>query len=89
MNLKKGFITHTVGDEQMMVAAGPAAKLFHGMVQSNGTAAFIVDCLKKPTTEEKIVDAVLGHYAGVDRETVVGDVREILDKLRSIHALDE
>lgn len=51
MTLKKGFITHTLGDEQMMVAAGPAARLFHGMVQSNETAAFIVDCLKHPTTE--------------------------------------
>lgn len=89
MNLKKGFITHKLGNEQMMVAAGPAAKLFHGMVQSNETAAFIVDCLKKPTTEDEIVDAVLRHYAGVDRETVVSDVREILAKLRSIHALDE
>lgn len=89
MRLAKGFITHTIGDEQMMVAAGPAAKLFHGMVQSNSTAAFIVDCLKKPTTEEEIVDAVLRHYAGVDRPTVVADVREILTKLRSIHALDE
>lgn len=89
MRLTKGFITHKLGNEQMMVAAGPAAELFHGMVQSNETAAFIVDCLKKPTTEEKIVDAVLRHYAGVDRETVVSDVREILAKLRGIHALDE
>lgn len=89
MRLTKGFITHTVGDEQMMVAAGPAAKLFHGMVQSNSTAAFIVDCLKQPTTEDEIVDAVLCHYAGVDRPTAVEDVREILTKLRSIHALDE
>jgi methyltransferase-like protein len=89
MKLYDGFITHTIGDEQMMVAAGSAAKYFHGMVQSNSTAAFIVDCLKQPTTEEKIVDAVLDHYSGVDRVAVVGDVREILDKLRSIHALDE
>lgn len=89
MKLKKGFITHTIGDEQMMVAAGPAAKLFHGMVQSNATAAFIVDCLKKPTTEEAIVDGILEEYEGVDRQTVVQDVREILTKLRSIHALEE
>lgn len=89
MKLTKGFITHTLGDEQMMVAAGPAARLFHGMVQSNETAAFIVDFLKNPTTEDAIVDAVLCEYAGVDRQTVVEDVREILAKLRSIHALDE
>lgn len=35
------------------------------------------------------MDAVLCEYAGVDRQTVVEDVREILAKLRSIHALDE
>lgn len=89
MKLAKGFITHTIGDEQMMVAAGPASKLFHGMVQSNSTAAFIVDCLKKPTSEEAIVDAIMSHYAGVDRQTATEDVREILAQLRSIHALDE
>lgn len=89
MKLAKGFITHTIGDEQMMVAAGPAAKRFHGMVQSNETAAFIVDCLKKPTSEEEIVDAILLRYDGVDRQTATEDLREILAKLRSIHALDE
>lgn len=89
MRLRKGFITHTVGDEQMMVAAGPASKVFHGMVQSNSTAAFIVDCLKKPTSEDGIVDAVMSHYTGIDRQTVVEDVRGILAQLRSIHALDE
>lgn len=89
MKLAKGFITHVVGDEQMMVAAGPAAKHFHGIVQSNSTAAFIVDCLKKPITEEAIVDAVMQHYAGADRSTVRADVDEILTKLRSIHALEE
>ena len=50
MKLKTGFITHQVGKEQMMVAAGPAAKVFHGLVRSNETAAFIVNCLKKETT---------------------------------------
>ena len=57
MKLKTGFITHTIGKEQMMVATGPAGKDFHGLVRSNETAAFIVDCLKKETTEEEIVAA--------------------------------
>lgn len=89
MKLAKGFLTHVVGEEQMMVAAGPAAKHFHGIVQSNSTAAFIVDCLKKPTSQEAIVAAVMNHYTGVDRRTVEADVEEILTKLRGIHALDE
>jgi hypothetical protein len=89
MQLKSGFITHTIGNDQMMVAAGSASKYFHGMVQSNETAAFIVDQLKQPTTEEAIVDAILSSYGGVSRPTVEADVAEILQKLRSIHALEE
>ena len=89
MKLAKGFITHTIGDTQMMVAAGPASELFHGMVQSNKTAAFIIDCLKKDTSEEEIVSAVMNKYTGTDHETVAGDVHEILSGLRSIHALEE
>jgi hypothetical protein len=89
LKMKDGFITHTIGDEQMMVATGSAAEAFHGMVQSNSTAAFIVDCLKQPTTEDAIVDQVIAHYAGVDRATAAADVHEILEKLRSIHALEE
>ena len=46
MKLKEGFITHTLQGQQMMVAAGPAARLFRGVVRSNETAAFIIDCLK-------------------------------------------
>ena len=87
MKLKKGFVTHTLGGEQVMVAAGPAARSFHGLVRSNETAAFIVDCLKKETSEQAIVDAMLERYE-VSREVVEKDVREILAKLRSIGALE-
>jgi hypothetical protein len=86
MKLKPGFITHKVGKEQMMVAAGPAAKSFHGLVRSNETAAFIVDCLKKETTEEAIVDAMLEQYEA-PRETVEQDVHRVVEKLREIGAL--
>lgn len=86
MKLKPGFITHNVGKEQMMVAAGPAAKQFHGLVRSNETAAFIVNCLKKETTEEAIVDAMLEQY-DAPRETVAQDVHRVVEQLRQIGAL--
>ncbi len=87
MKLKTGFITHNVGKEQMMVAAGPAGKTFHGLVRSNETAAFIVNCLKKETTEEAIVDAMLEQYEA-PRERIAGDVHRIVEKLREIGALE-
>ena len=88
MKLKKGFVTYQLGGEQMMVAAGAAAKQFHGMVRSNETAAFIVDCLKKETTQDAIVDAILARSEGVERERAARDVAAIVEKLQSIGALE-
>ena len=87
MKLKKGFITHMVGKEQMMVAAGPAAKSFHGLVRSNETAAFIVDCLKRETSEAEIVEAMLERYEA-PRDVVERDVHRIVASLQEIGALE-
>ena len=51
MKLKNGFITHETDGEQIMVSAGSTK--FSGLVRSNRTAAFIVDCLKSETNESK------------------------------------
>ena len=48
MKLKREFITQQIGDRQYMVASGTSS--FKGMISSNSTAAFIVDCLKEETT---------------------------------------
>jgi hypothetical protein len=69
-----------------MVAAGQAANSFNGLVRSNETAAFIIDCLKSDTTEEKIVKSLTGTY-NVDTPTAQKDVRGILDKLEHIGAI--
>lgn len=87
MKLKKGFVTHTIGTDQLMVAVGAAAKQFPGMVSSNETAAFIVECLKNQISEEGIVDRLLEEY-DVDRQTAAKDVADILGKLRSIGAIE-
>lgn len=86
MKLKDGFVTHEMGGEQVMVATGTAN--FAGLVRSNATAAFIVDCLKEPTTKDEIVDKVLAKY-DTTREVVAADVEKILTKLRGIGAIDE
>ena len=86
MKLKKEFVTKNVGDAQVMVAVGSSA--FSGVVRSNSTAAAIVDLLKEETTKEKIVAAMLEKYE-VSEERVSADVDKILEKLRSIGALEE
>ena len=86
MKLKHDFIIQDIEETQFLVPVG--AESFQGIVRSNQTAAFIVDCLREETTEEAIVDAMLDRYA-VDRETVTADLKEILEKLRGINALKE
>lgn len=84
MKLKETFITYDSGDAHTMVAT----EGFMGMVRSNKTAAFIIEQLKQPTTPERIVDAMLARY-DAPREVIERDVARILDKLRSIGALEE
>ena len=86
MKLKSGFITQMIDDTQFLVPVGGEA--FSGIARSNGTAAFIVDCLQEDTTEEKITDALCARY-DVDRAVAEADVSEIIAKLRGIHALEE
>ena len=86
MKLKPTFIAQNIDDTQFLVPIG--AEAFQGVVRSNKTAAFIVDCLKEATTEDKIVDAMCAKY-DAPRATVAADVGEILDTLRKIDALEE
>ena len=86
MKLKDTFITKDMGDVQVMVAVGGSA--FSGIVRSNKTAAFIIDLLKEETTKEQIVATMLEQYE-VSEERASKDVDKIVEKLRSIGALDE
>lgn len=86
MKLKDGFVTHEMGGEQIMVATGDAS--FAGLVRSNATAAFIVECLNRETTKEAIVEAMLAKYDAT-AEVIGADVDKVLAKLRSIGALEE
>ena len=60
MKLKDEFITYETDGEQIMVAAGTDS--FSGLVRSNETAGFIVECLKKTVTEDDIVHAMTDAY---------------------------
>lgn len=87
MKLKSDFVSHQLGDEHLLVPVGKAAKSFHGLVKSNSTAGFIVECLRTETCEEEIVDKTLAKY-DVDREKASKDVRFIINQLQGIDALE-
>lgn len=88
MKLKEGFITYVTDGEQLMVAAGASANIFHGLVRSNETAAFIVDALKEDVSLSQIVDKLENEY-DAPRAVIEKDTKLIISKLRSIGAIDE
>ena len=61
---------------------------FAGLIRSNKTAAFIVECLKEDTTQEKIVEAMFEKY-DAPKEVLAKDVSDVIEKLRKVGALDE
>ena len=85
MKLKSTFITHNSGNEQLMISAGGD---FNGMVRSNSTAAEIIDMLKKETTREAIIAAMLEKYE-VEESVLSSDVDKVISALRGIGAIDE
>lgn len=85
MKLKSDLITQNIGGQQFLVSI--SGDSFNGIVRNNRTAAFIVDCLKKETTEKEIVDAMCRKY-DAPREVLAADVKEILEKLRGINAIE-
>ena len=86
MKLKKEILTHTMDDSQVMVSTDK--DVFSGIVTSNKTAAFIVDCLKEETTPDAIKKAMFDKY-DAPMEIISEDVDEVISTLRSIGVIDE
>ena len=87
MKLNSKFFTHETNGEHYMVSTGDTE--FKGIVKNNDTASFIIECLKENTTVNDIVDKILDEYDIDDKKTVEKDVKDIIDKLRNIGAIEE
>ena len=85
MKLKDTYITHDSDGEQILLDTSSS---FAGLIRSNKTAAFIVECLKEETAQEKIVEAMFEKY-DAPKEVLAKDVSEVIEKLRKVGALDE
>ena len=87
MKIKDSFVVHTVGNIQMMVDSDDSENKFDGLVRSNETAAFIISQLNEDKTEEDLVKSLLSEY-DVDEKTAKESVKYVIDKLKSINALE-
>ena len=87
MKLNTDFLTHITKGEHYMISTAKAK--FCGIVKSNDTAAYIIECLKTDTTEEEIVNKLLEDYQVSSIDIVRHDVANTIDKLRSLGAIVE
>ena len=85
MKLKDTYITHDSDGEQILLDTSSS---FAGLIRNNKTAAFIVECLKDDTTQEKIVEAMFEKY-DAPKDVLAKDVSEVIEKLRKVGALEE
>lgn len=86
MKLNSGFLAHDDGDNKLLVSTG--ATKFSGLVRSNSSAGFIIECLEQEITEDEIVTKMRRKW-DVSDEIARRDVRKIVEQLRSIGAIDE
>ena len=86
MKLKKEYISYPLEGNTILVGTGNAE--FKGMAKANPTAAFVLNCLSKDISEEELISRMLEKY-DADRDVIEKDVTAILNKLRTIGALEE
>ena len=85
MKLNSGFLAHDDGDSKLLVSTG--ATKFSGLVRSNPTAGFIIECLETETTEDDII-AKMQEKWEVSDEIARRDVQKVVEQLRGIGAID-
>lgn len=86
MRLRPEFITQTIEGSLYLVPIG--GEQFNGFVRINQTGAFIIECLKEDTTEEKIVEEMLKRYKA-PRDMIEADVKETINKLQQLNAIEK
>lgn len=87
MEIKKELIKREIAGDCILVPVGKTVYENNGLFVLNELAAYIWDILPDVSTEEEIVDAVVGEY-DVDRENAGRDAAEFLEKLRGFGIID-
>lgn len=82
MKLKYTFETVNMGDEIILVPVGENASEVHGVIKLNAEGKEIVDVLQNDTSEEFIIQMLMGKYSNDPDEIkkYVKDVIGILQK---------
>ena len=88
MKASKDFILRSIAGESILVPVGAAAAKFNGLITMNGIGNFIFQALGEDQTEDSLVERIVAEY-DVSRETALADLKEFLQQMREIGALEE
>ena len=89
MKLKDDYIIYNASEEELIaIATGDEADNFNGLLRANKTAGAIMEYLKEDLTEDDLVSRMLERFDAGEEEIREG-VKEVLETLRSVGALEE
>ena len=88
MRIKEGYIMKKLGTGYVVVTVGQASRDFNGMIRLNPAGAFLWDSIRNGAdSREKLANAMLERYEGLNVQTAATDLDEFLDSIQS--ALEE
>ncbi len=85
MKIKPGFMLRQLGENYVVVALGPAAEEFKGIIRLNPAGAFLWKRLGDGASEDELVAALLGEYdvdeaaARADTAKFLADIADMLE----------
>ena len=87
MKAKADFVVRNVLDEYVLMPTNDNIGKFDGTVVLNEVSAFIWNQLQTETTEDAVLEAILGEF-DVDRETASGDLKILLARFAEMGLLE-
>ncbi len=88
MKINNNFILKEIAGSYMVVPVGNELIDLNAMITLNESGAFLWKLLLNDSTEYELVTAILKEY-NTDINTATEDIREFVENLRKIGALDE
>lgn len=86
MKVKEDYLLRNVAGSNIVVPVGDSCLDFSGVITLNEVGAFLWEKLQNETTEQQLVEALLGEY-DVDEATAKADVAEYIEKLKGADLL--
>lgn len=87
MKLKYDFVINNVAGETVAVSVGDNDGKFNGYIKLNETGAFIFKALKKDTTRDDVINALMAEYPDATKDDATESVDSLIEQLKRAELL--